>query len=201
MGMKDPRVDAYIAKAGDFARPILSRIREIVHETCPDAEEAIKWGMPFFLYKGLLCSMAAFKAHCTFGFLHESLRTELRGIPGAAEAMGTFGKITRVEELPPRAVVAACISKAVALNDAGSTPMSGRVRKPSKPPEVPPDLAAALKKNRKAAATFTAFSPSKKKDYVEWIVEAKGQDTRRKRVATAIEWLAEGKERNWKYAR
>ncbi len=157
MGIKDPRVDAYIAKAGDFARPILSRIREIVHETCPDVEEAIKWGMPFFLYKGLLCNMAAFKAHCTFGFLHESLRTELRNVPGAAEAMGTFGRITGADQLPSRTVVAACIRKAMALNDAGSTPMSGRSKKPAKPAAVPADLAAALKKNRKAAATFTAF--------------------------------------------
>ncbi len=201
MGKKDPRVDAYIAKSADFAKPILSHLRDVVHRACPEVEETMKWSMPFFMYKGMLCTMAAFKGHCTFGFIHESIREALRGSPGASEAMGTFGRITALGELPPDAKIAVFVRKAMKLNEAGQSAMGGRKKTEKQDREVPKDFAAALKKDRKASAVFAAFSPSKKNEYIEWLEEAKTEETRKKRLATAIEWISEGKERNWKYAR
>jgi uncharacterized protein YdeI (YjbR/CyaY-like superfamily) len=195
MGKKDPRVDAYIAKSADFARPILSHLRAIVHKACPEVEETMKWSMPHFDYKGIMCGMSAFKAHCAFGFWKASLVLE----EGAQrDAMGHFGRITSRRDLPPDRTLIAYVKKAADLNDRGVT-VARKPAAPKKPVRVPPDLAAALKRSAAARQRFDAFSPSHKREYVEWIVEAKTDATRKKRVTTALEWIAEGKGRNWKY--
>jgi uncharacterized protein YdeI (YjbR/CyaY-like superfamily) len=197
MGTQDPRIDAYIARSAEFARPILTHIRKLVHATCPDVEETMKWSFPHFQYKGMLCSMAAFKEHCAFGFWKGALVIE--GAPEAERGMGQFGRITRLADLPPPKVLTGYIKKAMKLNDDGvKTPARA---KPKTPRElvIPDDLASALQGNHQAQAAFEKFSPSHKREYVEWITEAKTQATRSKRLATAIEWMAEGKSRNWKY--
>lgn len=198
MGRKDPRVDAYVDRAAPFARPVLSHLRTVVHRACPEVEETMKWGFPHFQYKGMLCSMAAFKAHCAFGFWQGKrvLGDEARG-----GAMGQLGRITSVSGLPARTALAALVRRAAALNDQGVTAPRTRRTAPRPVLRVPPDLAAALRRDRRASATFQGLSPSKRRDYLEWIVGAKGQETRRRRVATAVAWLAEGKSRNWKYER
>ena len=199
MGKRDPRVDAYIAKAGDFAKPILTRLRDGVHAECPDVEEAMKWSFPHFMYKGMLCSMASFKEHAAFGFWKGSL--VLGADSRNAEAMGQLGRLTAVADLPSKSVLAGYIRKAVALNDEGvKVARVGRSATP-KALRVPADLASALNKSKKAHAAFAAFSPSHKREYLEWISEAKSADTRARRLQTAIEWMAEGKPRNWKYMR
>ena len=200
MATKDPRIDAYIAKAADFAQPILTHLRELVHAGCPDVQETMKWSMPHFDYKGMFCGMAAFKEHCSFGFWKGQLimgRSQ-RSVDG--EGMGHFGKIASLADLPGDNVLLGYIKKAVALNDAG-------VKKPKPPGSkvkqklvVPDYFTAALKKNKKALATFEGFSYSHKKEYVEWITEAKRDETRTQRVTTALQWLAQGKSRHWKYA-
>jgi len=197
MGARDPRVDAYIEKSADFARPILTRIREVVHGACSEAEETLKWGFPHFTYKGILCSMASFKGHCA---LHFWKGKDVLG-PGVAsdEAMGQFGRLTSVKDLPSKRVLAGYVKKAKALNEAGTPgPISKRPRAKAEA-EVPEDLAAGLKKNKRARTTFEALSPGQRREYVEWISEAKRPETRAKRLATSLEWLAEGKRRNWKY--
>jgi uncharacterized protein YdeI (YjbR/CyaY-like superfamily) len=199
MGTRDPRVDAYIAKSADFAQPILTHLREVVHAACPDVQETMKWSMPFFDYHGVMCNMAAFKQHATFGFWKGKL------IPGLApnsnaggDSMGNLGRLTSVKDLPSRRVLAGYVKEAMRLNEDGIAPK--KTKKAPKPEAaVPSDLAAALKKNRKAAATFESFPPGHRREYVTWITEAKREETRAKRVAQAVEWLAEGKARNWKY--
>jgi uncharacterized protein YdeI (YjbR/CyaY-like superfamily) len=198
MGTKDPRVDAYIEKSADFARPILSRLRKLVHQGCPQAEETIKWGAPFFMYRGVLCMMAAFKAHCTFGFWKAKLMKTLKHDGKADQAMGQFGRITNVAELPKDKVILTQIKEAAGLNAQGIKAPKAKP-KTKKPLRVPNYVAAALKGNPKAFSTFNAFSPSHKREYIEWIIEAKTEATRQKRLATALEWLSEGKSRNWKY--
>jgi uncharacterized protein YdeI (YjbR/CyaY-like superfamily) len=199
MGKRDPRVDAYIAKAGDFAKPILNRLREAVHASCPDVEEAMKWSFPHFLYKGILCSMASFKEHAAFGFWKGSL--VLGGRVQDADAMGQFGRLTKLSDLPSKNVLAGYIKKAAALNDEGVKVERMRKRPAPTTVRLPADLAGALKKNTQAQTTFERFSPSHKREYVEWITEAKSDDTRARRLQTAVEWMAEGKPRNWKYMR
>jgi len=195
MATTDPRVDAYIAKSAEFARPILKHLRAAVHAASPEIEETLKWSMPHFMYKGMLCGMAAFKQHCAFGFWKGKLIADL-----SDEAMGQFGCITKVSDLPPKRALTAYVKKAMALNDAGvKSPTRIKSAKAKAPMKVPDDLAAALKKNKKARATFEGFSPSHRREYVEWITEAKREETRAKRLATTLEWLAEGKSRNWKY--
>jgi uncharacterized protein YdeI (YjbR/CyaY-like superfamily) len=192
--------DAYIADAASFAQPILKRIRRLFHQACPAIQEELKWGHPSFVYKGIVGGMAAFKQHVSFGFWKEKLLSDPYNLFSKDREAGMFGsKLTDVSELPPDDVLISYVCEAVALNEAGK-----KIPKPQKsraPKEivVPPDLRAALKKNKKAAATFDAFSYSKRKDYVEWITEAKQEATRQRRLATAIEWLSEGKSRNWKY--
>jgi uncharacterized protein YdeI (YjbR/CyaY-like superfamily) len=194
MGKRDPRVDAYIAKSADFAKPILMHVRDVVHAACPQVEEDLKWNVPAFMYNGILCGMASFKQHATFGFWKHDLVT---GSSRVAGSMG-FGKLTTISDLPPKSKLAAYVKKAMALNDEGVKVEP--TRKPPKPPAKPPaDLVAALKKNASAKTTYDAFSPSAKREYVEWITDAKGADTRARRVKTAVEWMAEGKQRNWKY--
>lgn len=197
MGTRDKRVDAYIAKSADFAKPILEHIREIVHEGCPDVEETIKWSFPNFQYKGLLCNMAAFKEHCTFGFWKGSLVVDAADRK-SEEAMGQLGRISRLSDLPPRKKLVSYVRKAKELNDAG-VKVAKRASKPKPAVEPPAELLAALKKDKKALATFEAFPPSHRREYIEWITEAKTEATRQKRLAQAVEWMAEGKPRNWKY--
>ena len=197
MGTRDPRVDAYIEKSAEFARPILTQLRETVHVACPGVDEAMKWSFPHFMYKGMLCSMAAFKQHCAFGFWKGSL--VLNGARDS-DAMGQFGRITKASQLPPKKVLVAYIKKAAALNDDG-VKVAKEPKRPAPALRIPAALAAALKKNKKAQAVFAGFSPSQKRDYAEWIAEAKSDDTRARRLETAIEWIAVGKTRNWKYLR
>jgi uncharacterized protein YdeI (YjbR/CyaY-like superfamily) len=198
---KDPRIDAYIARSAEFARPVLGHLRRLVHEGCPTAEETIKWGMPSFVHGGkILCGMAAFKGHCTFGFWHK----RMNGVLGpddskSGEAMGSLGRITSLGDLPSDRRLLGYIRKAAKLNESDEPARPKAARRPTKPLPVPGDLSAALKKNRAAAAAFEKFSPSHRNEYVEWITEAKRDETRARRLATALEWLAEGKHRNWKY--
>ena len=195
MGTRDPRVDDYIGKSPEFARPILSHLRDVVHAACPQVEEDIKWGAPHFLHHGMLASMAAFKAHACFGFWRGK---ELFPDGGAGGAMGDFGKLTSVRDLPAKKALSALVKQAMALNESGAA-RPRRVAK-AKPPPVPsPAFAAALGSNRKAARVFADFPPGQQREYVEWIDSAKGEDTRARRIAQAVEWLAEGKRRNWKY--
>lgn len=193
MGKKDPRVDAYIEKAADFAKPILRHLRKAVHAGCPDVQETVKWSMPHFDYKGPLAGMAAFKAHCAFGFWKGSLI-----VPGSKEAMGQFGCITKIADLPKPEVLAGYVRKAVKLNDQ-KVKVPRPLKHEKKDIPMPTDLAAALKKNAKARATYAGFRPSHQREYLEWITEAKTEETRRKRLDTAVEWMAEGKPRHWKY--
>ncbi|HEX2121770.1 MAG TPA: YdeI/OmpD-associated family protein [Thermoanaerobaculia bacterium] len=198
MGTRDKRIDAYIAKSADFAKPILTHLRELVHEACPDVEETLKWSAPHFMYEGMLCSMASFKEHCAFGFWKGSLVVDDAN-GKSAEAAGHLGRITKLSDLPPKRVLVGYIKKAMALNEAGTK--VARVPKRAKALVVPDYLAAALKKNKKALATFEAFTPSHRREYVEWITEAKGEATRQRRLEQALEWMAEGKPRHWKYVR
>jgi uncharacterized protein YdeI (YjbR/CyaY-like superfamily) len=200
MPVRDPRIDAYIARAAPFARPILTHLREVVHDACPEVEETVKWGFPHFQYKGMLCAMASFKEHCTFGFWKGKLIVD-RGGENAEQAMGQFGRITLLEELPPRRVLTGYVKEAMRLNDEGVKAPRRAPSKTKRPAAVPDDLAAALRRNAKAAATFDAFSASHRREYIQWITEAKREETRERRVAQAVEWLAEGKARNWKYER
>jgi uncharacterized protein YdeI (YjbR/CyaY-like superfamily) len=197
MGTKDPRVDAYIDKAGDFAKPILKHVRQTIHAECPDIVETIKWGFPHFDYKGgIFCGVAAFKQHCALNFwLGPLLSVDAR----SEKAMGQFGRITSLSDLPPPRELSQIIKRAMTLHDAGAK-VPARA-KPATPKvlDVPEALTAALKKNKPAKATFDAFSYTHKKDYAEWIAEAKTETTRDKRIAQAIEWLSEGKTRHWKY--
>ncbi|MBK6588712.1 MAG: YdeI/OmpD-associated family protein [Acidobacteria bacterium] len=194
----DPRVDAYIEKSNDFAKPILRHIRALVHEACPDLTETMKWSFPHFDYKGMFCSMASFKGHCAFGFWKHSLMDDA-ALPSEKTAMGSFGRITAISDLPDDETMKALIIKAVKLNDDGVKVVKTKPAAERKELVVPDILLEALARDEAAAATFNNFPYSKKKDYVEWISGAKSEATRDKRLATTIEWLAEGKARNWKY--
>ena len=192
----DARIDAYIDRQAEFAKPILHYLREVMHAACPDGEESIKWSSPHFLYTGeMLAGMAAFKQHATFGFWRGSLvvgkgNEQMSG-------MGQFGRLSSVRDLPPRAELEALVKKAMKLTDEGVKAPRDKHKK--EPFTVPQDLRAALDANRKAAATFDAFPPSCQREYVEWVTEAKRDETRVKRLNQAVEWMAEGKRRNWKY--
>jgi uncharacterized protein YdeI (YjbR/CyaY-like superfamily) len=197
MSSHDPRIDAYIAKSAEFARPILEHLREVVHAACPEVEENMKWSFPHFGYKGaMMCSMAAFKQHCGFGFW---LYKEVVG-GEAEEGMGQFGKLTSLKDLPTKKQLVTYIRKAMALNEAGVKMTRPKVA-PKPAPTLPDDLAAlfAQKKHAAARKTYQGFSPSAQREYTDWIAEAKTDATRQKRIATTLEWLAEGKPRNWKY--
>ena len=192
----DPRIDAYIDRQADFAQPILRHIREVVHAACADCEETLKWSMPTFMYrKEILAGMAAFKQHATFGFWRGSL------VVGKGEeqmsGMGQFGRLTSLDDLPPRKELEKLVKKAMKLTDEGVKPPRDKHKKG--PFTVPQDMRAAIDANPAAAATFDAFPPSCQREYVEWIAEAKRDETRSKRLAQAVEWMAEGKKRNWKY--
>jgi uncharacterized protein YdeI (YjbR/CyaY-like superfamily) len=197
MPKKDSRIDAYIAKSADFARPVLNHFRRLVHAACPEVTETIKWQMPFFEYKGTLCGMAAFKQHCALIFWRRRL---ILGKGATDEkALGQFGRITSLADLPGDKILTGYIKKAVELNEAGVKNPKPAKSAATKTIVVPDYFLAALGKNKKALAAFEKFSPSNKREYVEWLTEAKREETRAKRIETAIEWIAQGKSRNWKY--
>ena len=200
MATRDPRVDVYIAKSAAFARPILTHLREVMHATCPEIEETLKWSMPTFMYAGgILCGMAAFKQHCVFNFWKGALIVAADDISNES-AMGQFGRITKLSDLPSKKTLTAYIRQAMKLNEDGvKVPSRVKPAKPRPAPVAPDELLSALKKNKRAKTTYDAFSPSCKREYVEWITEAKRDETRQRRVAQAVEWMAEGKQRNWKY--
>lgn len=192
----DPRIDAYIDdKAAAFAQPILRHLRAMIHEACPDGEETIKWGMPSFTYKGkILAGMASFKAHATFGYWNDAM---LKEDEKNRSAMGQFGRLASLDDLPPRAALIELTRKSMALIESGAKPE--RQRTPKSPLPVPQDLQAAIDAAPSAKATWEAFPPSCQREYVEWVTEAKRDETRAKRLSQTVEWLAEGKRRNWKY--
>jgi uncharacterized protein YdeI (YjbR/CyaY-like superfamily) len=197
MGTTDPRIDAYIEKSAEFAKPILAHLRAVVHAACPTAEETMKWSFPHFMYGGgILCSMASFKAHCAFGFWNGG---QVVGDEQRERAMGHFGRITSLADLPPKKEIAGYVKEAMKLSDAGvKRPSASRTGRP-KAVAVPEALTRALETHPEAQTAFERFSPSHRREYAEWVADAKTEATRTKRVSTAVEWLAEGKARNWKY--
>jgi uncharacterized protein YdeI (YjbR/CyaY-like superfamily) len=201
MGKKDPRVDAYIAKSPDFAKPILTYLREVIHQGCPAVVETIKWGTPTFDHHGILAGIAAFKQHCVLGFWKAPLLT-LEGKPLTTKmesGAGQFGKLTTLKDLPSKSTLLRLVRDSAKLNESGVR-LERKPRPAVKPPvQVPADLRRALLTNAKARAVFAGFSPSHKREYAEWIAEAKTPETRQRRVDSALEWIGEGKPRNWKY--
>ena len=198
MARKDARIDAYIAKAQPFARPILERIRATVLSASKELEETLKWGHPAFTYNGIICVMAGFKRHVTLGFSKSKLLLDANGVP-AGEAWGQFGRITELSELPPTRELVGYVKRAMKLNADGVTVK--RVVKPKQAIPMPAALRTALAKAPKAKACYAALPPGHQREYLEWVTEAKTDATRDKRIATTIEWLTEGKHRNWKYER
>ena len=194
-GRRDPRVDAYIAKAQPFAQPILTHLRELVHEHAPGAQETLKWGVPHFVLHGQnLAGMAAFKGHATFGFWRDE---EVTGSPRDTEAMGSMGRLASLADLPSDRQMAVYIAKAATLCAEGKPKRAAP--KPKAALDLPDDLGAALKVNTAAQGHWDAFSPGKRRDYIEWVLEAKREETRVKRIETIVAQVAEGKDRNWKY--
>ena len=197
----DARVDAYIQKAAPFAQPILVRLRKLIYQACPDAEETIKWSFPNYeIHGSMLCSMAAFKEHCAFGFWKASLLTDEAGILQVKNrnSMGHLDKLCSIKDLPADKILVAYLREAALLNK-NKIKLSRPKPALKKELPVPKQLAAAFKKNKKASSGFEAFSPSQRKEYIEWINEAKTEETVNKRVQTTVEWSAEGKTRHWKY--
>lgn len=201
MATKDKRIDAYIEKARDFAKPVLTHLRTVIHKASRDIDESIKWGMPYFQYNGkLLCFMASFREHCVFGFKQGAMMTDPKGLMQRSSdksGMGHFGKIKDMRDLPSEKVLIQYIKEAIKLIDRGvRTPQK---KAPATEIEVPEDFMKLLKKNKESHQAFEEFSKSHKKEYIEWITEAKTAETRNKRMNTAIEWIGQGKGRNWKY--
>jgi len=201
VGTKDSRVEAYIARSAPFARPILRHLRSLLHKTSPDVRETIKWGFPHFEYHGILCSMAAFKEHCTFGFWKASLMSDRHGLltKVGKTAMGHFGRLTKPADLPSDRILTACIREAMKLNEAGAKVPSHGGPSLKKALRIPLDFKMTLGRNKRARKTFDGFSYSHKKEYVEWITDAKTEETRARRMATALAWMARGRVRNWEY--
>jgi uncharacterized protein YdeI (YjbR/CyaY-like superfamily) len=201
----DPRVDAYIAKSADFAKPILTHIREVVHRASPAITETIKWGMPFFDYKGPVCQVAAFKQHCGFGFWRASRLSDPHKVLNTGEeaSAGSFGRIDSLSDLPADDILIAYVQEAMRLNETGEK--AGMKVKKDKPPvqkkevAVPEEFLTGLDENPVADENFNKFSPSKQREYLDWFAETKTEATRLKRIQQALEWIAEGKSRNWKY--
>jgi uncharacterized protein YdeI (YjbR/CyaY-like superfamily) len=202
MGTNEKEIDAYISRSAAFAQPILKHVRRLVHKGCPEVVEELKWGFPHFEYHGILCSMAAFKKHCAFGFWKASLMEDPHKLLSrmGKTAMGNFGRIERRTDLPSDRVMLDYIKEAVRLNKEGVKIARKRFTG-TRELEVPAYFMAALEKNMRALKTFEGFSFSHRKEYVEWITEAKTEETRKKRMASAIEMLADGKSRHWKYER
>jgi len=199
MGSRDRRVDAYIAKAAPFARPILTHLREVVHETCPDVEETMKWSSPHFMYHGMMAGMSAFKEHAVFGFWKGSLIVDDKTAAGQA-AMGQFGRLAKLSDLPSKRTLAGLVKKAMQLNESG-VKVTREHKHDKKPVTMPKELAAALAKNKKAKLAFDAMSPSHRKEYMEWVGEAKRDETRITRIHKAVTQLKEKKSLHWKYAK
>jgi uncharacterized protein YdeI (YjbR/CyaY-like superfamily) len=202
MEQYDHRIDEYIGKKAAFAQPILKHLRELMHSVSPQITETIKWGHPFFEYKGTLANMAGFKEHCVFGFWNSTAIVDPYGVlqrPGEKDAAGNFDRITKLTDLPDDEILKDFILQALALKDNNYKPSTKKTPAVKAPIEMPDYFATALAGNQKALATFQDFSPSCKREYLEWITEAKTEPTRQKRVETALEWMAEGKSRNWKY--
>jgi uncharacterized protein YdeI (YjbR/CyaY-like superfamily) len=204
--MPNPKVDAYIAKAAPFAQPILTHLRALIHQACPDVEEEMKWSRPFFLHRGtILCNISAFKAHCTFGFWGAEIGKILHEDGVVQEGgMGSLGRIASVKDLPPDKQLLGYLRQAAVFIESGQgetrVAVQRRVVKAPKPAlEVPPEFTAALKKSKPAAAAYAVFSPSCQREYLEWIADAKRPETRDRRIAQAVAWISEGKQRNWKY--
>lgn len=202
MPAKDKRIDAYIAKAQPFARPVLKRMRALIHKACPDVEETIKWGAPSFVHHGPLFFMAAFKQHCAGSFWKATLLKDPEGYlkenhNKGGSSMGHLGRMSSLKDLPPEKTFTGFVKQHMVLNENGLSVKKAPVNK--KPVVVPDALATALKKNAKARKVFDAFPPSHKREYAEWIAEAKTEETRLRRIKTAMEWIADGKQRNWKY--
>lgn len=200
MGTRDPRFDAYIEKAPEFAKPILSHLRELVHAACPEVKETMKWSSPFFEYHGVMCNMAAFKQHCAFGFWKGAL--VLGGDAKDNDGAGSFGRIASLADLPSDEQLTHYIHRAMRVNEAGEkSPTRGKAAAAKGEAVVPEDLAAALRADEAARTGFAGLSPSQRREYVDWLTEAKTDATRKKRLATAVEWIAQGKSRHWKYAK
>jgi uncharacterized protein YdeI (YjbR/CyaY-like superfamily) len=204
MGTKDKRIDAYIAKSADFAKPVMVHLRGLIHNACPDVSETIKWGMPSFEYKGPFIGFAAFKKHMALGFWKAALMKDSKTLTGkdTKGSMGNLGRIESIEDLPKDSILIKWIKEAKKLNDDGVK--LNRAEKPKherKEYKMPAEFAKVLSKNKKAKEVFENFSPSHKREYLEWIVEARTEETRNKRMATAVEWLTEKKHKNWKYER
>jgi hypothetical protein len=197
----DKRIDAYIARSADFAQPILAHLRALVHKACPDVTETVKWGFPHFEYKGIICSMASFKQHCSFGFWKASIMDDPNNIleKVGKTSMGSLGALTSKKDLPADKIIISYIKTAVRLNEEGINLEKAKPGTSAKTLEVPDAFTKALAKNKEARKTYDAFSHSNKKEYIDWINDAKTDATRDKRIATAIEWMAEGKIRHWKY--
>lgn len=198
MNKQDPRIDEYIARSQPFAKPILKRLRTLVHDGCPDVEETMKWSFPHFMHHGILCSMASFKEHCAFGFWKEELMV---GAGADAPVTGQFARLTTVKDLPSRAIFLRLIREAVRLNEEEVKPAPRSAPAKSRSVRAPADLLAALRNNPAARNAYDEMSPSHKREYIDWITEAKRNETRKRRVADAVEWMAEGRIRNWKYVR
>jgi uncharacterized protein YdeI (YjbR/CyaY-like superfamily) len=202
----EPKIDLYIRKAKPFAQPILEHLRTLVHQAVPGVAETIKWSRPFFEYKGqILANMSAFNAHCSFGFWGQEIGAILRDANVIQDGgMGSLGRITAIQDLPPKKQLLAFLKQAKSFIDSGeyTSPIAARnkvVKAPKAPIETPEEFSSALKANKNAAASFHNFSPSCQREYTEWIAQAKRPETRNKRIAQAIEMLSEGKQRNWKY--
>jgi uncharacterized protein YdeI (YjbR/CyaY-like superfamily) len=200
--MKTPDIDTYIKVSAAFAQPILTHLRLLIHQACPEVEEKLKWGFPHFDYKGVYVSMAAFKEHCAFNFWKAKEMSDPHGLLGGRDekAMGNFGRIRSKDDLPSDEILLEYLRQAKALNDQGVKRVTTRpTEKEKQELASPEDLLAALKKNKSALANFEKFPYSHRKEYIRWIDEAKTPPTREKRIATTVEWTAEGKDRNWKY--
>jgi len=200
--MKDKRIDNYIEGSAEFAKPILSHLRDLVHQACPGAEEKLKWGFPHFDYKGVYTSMAAFKEHCAFSFWKAKLMDDPQNLLGEKEekAMGHLGKIRSLKDLPPDEILLEYLLEAKNLNDQGRkiTPKKATEQE-KKELVIPDDLQSALNRNLAAQVIFSKFPYSHRKEYIQWVTEAKTETTREKRIVQAVEWIGEGKDRNWKY--
>ena len=199
MPVEDQRVTDYIASSAEFAQPILAYLRGVVHEACPQVEETMKWSCPHFMYKGMFCGIVAFKAHAAFTFWKGEQLLDMNGEPAKA-GRGHFGKLTSLKDLPPKKEIIAFIKQAMKLNDEGPAVPKPKKERVVRELIVPEYFVEVLKANEPAHTNFLAFSTSHKREYVEWLEEAKTEPTRLKRLAQAVEWIAEGKSRNWKYA-
>jgi uncharacterized protein YdeI (YjbR/CyaY-like superfamily) len=200
MEQYDSRVDAYIEKSAEFAKPILTHLRNLVHQASPELKESMKWSSPFFDHEGPVCQIAAFKQHCAFGFWKEKLMDDPHQILNQQpDTAGSIGKITSLADLPADEILIQYVQQAIVLNLSGTKAPGKPKAKLSTALEVPADFSDLLRQHPLAAQHFEQFSPSQKKEYLSWFDEAKTEGTRAKRITTALEWISEGKIRNWKY--